>query len=207
MIVYVGSFDSPIHIVNSSATSKYYGMSWYTISLKNFEERNFRYIAVGGPMTTSLDNYGDVYYYLFGGQSPNNVRYMTVINASQIAKPIINDQHFIIPLPPNTYIKMTPIVKGNKLYFKIETTRNYLGLLVFLICPIITLIFYILYVLYFLVIETQKKAVQTSLRDVLGLTLMGIYIILLVPLAFSSVFMAFILTVFYPFMLAGGTSN
>ena len=139
--VYVGTFSASVHIVNRSVAEKYYDRAQYTIPINKFEQMNFNYIALGGPFAGSdtlggRPSYYDIHYYLFGGSSPNRICYATEINGSQIAKPIIDSQHFLLPLPPSTFIKMTPIVKGDTLYFKVQTKRDFARLLIIELTPI-----------------------------------------------------------------------
>ena len=155
-IVYAGTFSSPVHIVNWTIAEKYYSEARHTIPLNEFKEKKFNYIAVGTVDKT---------YYLFGGSSSNNIQYVAEINTSQIAKPIIDSQHFFIPLPPDTFIKMTPVVKGNKLYFKVQTTRNFTRLLIKELAPIFTFVSVLLVAIKFFIVSLKKEIVKIENID------------------------------------------
>jgi len=106
----------------------------------------------------------------------------------------MKNQSFILLLPATAYVNATPIIKGNKLYFKVRIIRNVWSLVLLEIAPILGLIFIVWVILSILKPVSPETMQEINKRVIEYLVYLSILsVLVLYPVIGILGFIVFIL--------------
>jgi len=124
------------------------------------------------------------------------------INASQIVKRVIKDPFLTLIVPLNVYANVSPVVKENKLYFKVQITKNYLRLFFVELVPISMFVVLVLMTLKSFAFATRRKDPKDveTFNNIISILILASIVLIFVFLAFMIPSLWWSFTTFLVFM-------